>query len=49
LAQACFDAKKHISNLEAKVVSAEAHNVDIAAKGEKSLRDFQGVLVRQLE
>jgi hypothetical protein len=47
--QALSDAEKHISDLEVKVASAEAHSVEIAAKGEKSLRDFQGVLVRQLE
>jgi chromosome segregation ATPase len=46
LAQARSDAEKHISNLEAKVLSAEARSIEIAAEGEKNLRDFQGVLVR---
>jgi hypothetical protein len=34
--------EKHISDLGVKVVSAEACSVEIATKGEKSLRDFQG-------
>jgi hypothetical protein len=49
LAQACSDTEKRISDLEAKVASVEACNIEIAADGEKSLRDFHGVLVRQLE
>jgi SMC interacting uncharacterized protein involved in chromosome segregation len=49
LAQARSDVEKRISDLEAKVASAEAHSVEIGSEGEKSLRDFQGVLVRQLE
>jgi hypothetical protein len=49
LAQARYNAEKQISDLEVKVVSAEGRSVEIVAKGEKSLRDFQGALVRQLE
>jgi hypothetical protein len=49
LAQARSDTEKCISNLETKVASAEACSIEIAANGEKSLRDFQGVLVRQLK
>jgi chromosome segregation ATPase len=49
LAQAHSDAEKRISDLEAKVASIEVRNIEIATEGEKSLRDFQGVLVRQLE
>jgi hypothetical protein len=49
LAQARYDAEKQISDLEVKVVSAEGRSVEIVPKGEKSLRDFQGALVRQLE
>jgi SMC interacting uncharacterized protein involved in chromosome segregation len=49
LEQAHSDAKKHISDLEAKVASTEARSVEIAAKGEKDLKDFQVVLVQQPE
>jgi hypothetical protein len=40
LVQAHSNAEKHISDLEAKVASTEAHNIKIAAEGKKSLRDF---------
>jgi hypothetical protein len=49
LVQARSDTEKRISDLEAKVASAEGCSIEIAAEGEKSLRDFQGVLVPQLE
>jgi hypothetical protein len=49
LVQACTDAEKHISDLEVKVVSAKGRSIEIATDGEKSLRDFHGALVRQLE
>jgi hypothetical protein len=48
LVQARSDAEKRIFGLEAKVASAEARSIEISAKGEKCLRDFHGVLVRQL-
>jgi uncharacterized membrane protein len=49
LVQARTDAEKHISDLEVKVVSAKGRSIEIATDGEKSLRDFHGALVRQLE
>jgi hypothetical protein len=49
LEQAHSDAKKRISDMEAKVASTEARSVEIAAKGEKDLKDFQVVLVQQPE
>jgi hypothetical protein len=49
LAQARSDAKKCVSDLEAKVRFAEALGIEIAAEGEKILGDFRSVLVQQLE
>jgi hypothetical protein len=49
LAQACSDAEKCISDLEAKVASTEARSAKIGAKGETDLKDFQVMLVQQLE
>jgi hypothetical protein len=42
------DAKKQIADLEAKVESAEAHSVDIAATDERRLKDFEDELIRDL-
>jgi chromosome segregation ATPase len=49
LAQGRSDAEKRISDLEAKVASAEARSTEIAIESKKSLEDFQGLLVQQLE
>jgi hypothetical protein len=37
-----------VSALEARIKSAEAHTVDVAATGEKCLSDFQNELIRDL-
>jgi hypothetical protein len=37
-----------ITTLEAKVRSADAHSVDVAAAGEKRLKDFEGELIKDL-
>jgi hemerythrin-like domain-containing protein len=42
LVKVCSDAKKRVSDLEAKVETAKAH-------GEEHLRDFEDGLVRKLE
>jgi hypothetical protein len=49
VAQVCFDADECIADLEVKVKSAETHSVEIAAEGDKNLRDFENGLVRKLE
>jgi hypothetical protein len=49
LARAHSDAEKRVAILEAKVRSAEAHNIDVVSAGEKHLREFEGGLVRKLE
>jgi hypothetical protein len=49
LAGARYDAKKRVVVLEAKVRSAEAHNITVVSIGEKRLREFEGGLVRKLE
>jgi chromosome segregation ATPase len=49
LSSAHSDAEKRISSLEAKVVSAEARSAEIAIESKKSLKDFQDILVQQLE
>jgi hypothetical protein len=49
VAQVCFDADECIADLEVKVKSAETHSVEIAAEGDKNLRDFESGLVRKLE
>jgi hypothetical protein len=43
------DANKRIADLELKVKSAETHSVEIAAEGDKNLRNFKSGLVRKLE
>jgi hypothetical protein len=43
------NAWRRIEDLEARVKSAEACSVDIAAEGEKCLRDIEGDLVWELE
>jgi hypothetical protein len=48
LTEVHFDAKKGITDLEAKVKFAKAHSIDVAATGERQLRDFEGRLVRDL-
>jgi hypothetical protein len=48
LAEVHSDAKKQIADLEARVKSAEAHSVDVAATGKKCLKDFKGELIRDL-
>jgi hypothetical protein len=45
LAELCLDAKKRTATLELKVKSTEAHNFDVAATGEKQLKDFESSLV----
>jgi hypothetical protein len=45
LAEVHSNAEKRTANLEARVKSAEAHNIDVAAAGEKRLRDFEGGLI----
>jgi hypothetical protein len=42
------DAEKNITDLEARIRSAEAHSIDVAATGEKQLRDIEDELVRDL-
>jgi hypothetical protein len=42
------DAKKQIVDLEAKVELADAHNVDVAAVGERHLKDFEDEIIRDL-
>jgi SMC interacting uncharacterized protein involved in chromosome segregation len=49
VAQVRFDAGKHIADLEAKVKSAKTRNIEIAADGDKNLRDFESELVQKLE
>jgi hypothetical protein len=41
-------SKEQIADLEAKVEFAEAHSTDVAAAGEKHLKDFEDELVRDL-
>jgi hypothetical protein len=48
-AEAHCDAEKQIADLQVRVRSAEAHRIDVAAKGEKKLRDFEGALVQKME
>jgi hypothetical protein len=48
LAEVHSDAKKQIADLEAKVESAEAHSVNVAATGERRLKDFEDELIRDL-
>jgi hypothetical protein len=48
LAEVHSDAEKRTANLEVRVKAAEAHNIDVAATGEKRLRGFEGELIRDL-
>jgi hypothetical protein len=48
LAEVSSDTKKQIADLEVKVKSAEAHSVDVAAFGERHLKDFEDELIRDL-
>jgi hypothetical protein len=48
MAQICFDADKHIFDLEAKVKFAVTCSVEIAAEGNKKLKDFKSELVQKL-
>jgi hypothetical protein len=48
LAEVRSDAKKRIADLEAKVKTAEAHNIDIAAVGKKCLKGFEDEHIRDL-
>jgi chromosome segregation ATPase len=47
--QVCSNADKHIADLEAKVKSTKTCNTEIAAEGDKNLRDFESGLVQKLE
>jgi hypothetical protein len=49
LVSARSDAEKRISGLEAKVAPTEARSAEIAIESKRSLKDFQDVLVQQLE
>jgi hypothetical protein len=49
LAGVCSNAEKRTADLESRVKSAEAHSTDIAAAGEKQLRDFEGGLIWDLD
>jgi flagellar capping protein FliD len=48
MAQIRSDADKRITDLEAKTKFAETHVVEIAAEGDKILKDFKTGLVRKL-
>jgi hypothetical protein len=48
LVEARSNAQWRTADLEARVRAAEAHNVDVAAIGEKRLRDFEGGLIWDL-
>jgi hypothetical protein len=48
LAKVRSDSTTSIASLEAKIKSAEAHVMDVAAAGEKCLSDFEAELVRDL-
>jgi hypothetical protein len=48
LARVGSDAEKNIADLEARLKSAEAHSVDVAAAGEKWLWGFEDELVKDL-
>jgi hypothetical protein len=41
-------AKKQIVDLEVKVEFAEAHSADVAAAGEKCLKDFKDEFIHDL-
>jgi hypothetical protein len=40
---------RRVSDLETKVRSTEARNVEIAADGENNLRDFKNAIAQKLE
>jgi hypothetical protein len=48
LAEVCSDAKKQIADLEAKVESAETDSINVAAAGERRLKNFEDELIRDL-
>jgi hypothetical protein len=48
LEEARSDAQKKIVDLEVRVRAVEAHSVDVAAAGEKRLRDFEGEIIQDL-
>jgi hypothetical protein len=39
------DAQKRTADLEVRAKAAEAHSINVAATGEKRLRDFEGGLI----
>jgi hypothetical protein len=45
LARVHSDAEKSAADLDSRIRSAGAHSIDVAAAGEKRLRDFEGELV----
>jgi hypothetical protein len=49
LVKACADSVENIATLEAKLKSAEAHGVDVAADGEKHLQDFEKEFVKDFK
>jgi hypothetical protein len=49
LLEARSDTQKRIDDLGARVRSAEAHSIDVAADDEKRLRDFEDGLVQKME
>jgi hypothetical protein len=48
LAKARSDCVVSIASLEAKIKSAKAHAMDVAAAGERRLNDFEAELLRDL-
>jgi hypothetical protein len=48
LKKTCSDSTVSIAALKAKVKSAEAHNAEVAATGDKRLSDFEAELIRDL-
>jgi hypothetical protein len=48
LAEVCSRAKKQIADLEVKVESAEGHSAEVAAAGEKRLKDFDDEVICDL-
>jgi hypothetical protein len=48
LVKVCSSNAEDIAALEAKLRSAEAHSVDVAAPGEKCLKDFESEVIKDL-
>jgi hypothetical protein len=48
MVQILSDANKCISDLETKVEFAETRSIEIAAKGNKNLKDFKSELVQKV-